>query len=314
MRVLVVTNMYPTPSEPWFGCFVRDQVEDVAARGVDVRVLQFDGRRDRRAYLRAAAEVRREVARERPDLVHAHYGLTGAVALAQRRSPVVTTFHGSETGYVRWQAYVSWVVARASYPVFVSEEGARLLGRSGATVIPAPVDMELFGPRERAAARRELGWTAEGPYVLFPGARTNRRKRADLFDAAVAEARRELPTLTGVSLEGYARERAALVLAAVDVVLMTSDWEGSPVTVREALACTTPVVSVPVADVPLVLDGLPGCRIAPRDPRALARAVLEALERPGGPELRERASRYSRAAAAERLLGVYEGVAGGPRA
>ena len=48
---------------------------------------------------------------------------------------------------------------------------------------------------------------------------------------------------------------------AVDVTLLTSDWEGSPGAVRESLACQTPVVSVPVGDVPNVLSGLPGCAV-----------------------------------------------------
>ena len=92
-----------------------------------------------------------------------------------------------------------------------------------------------------------------GRYVLLPGSRANRRKRADLFDEAMAEARKHIPLLRGVTLEGMSRERAALALNAADVVLMTSDREGSPVAVRESLACMTPVVSVDVGDVAEVL-------------------------------------------------------------
>ena len=113
--------------------------------------------------------------------------------------------------------------------------------------------------------------------MLFPGSRANRRKRADLFDAALVEARKEMPSLRDVALEGLSREDAALALNAADVMLMTSDREGSPVTVRESLACMTPVVSVEVGDVPEVLAGLPGCSIRPRDPAELAAGILEAL-------------------------------------
>ncbi len=44
MRVLCLTNMYPTADEPAAGSFVRDQVEDLRELGVDVDVLSFDGR------------------------------------------------------------------------------------------------------------------------------------------------------------------------------------------------------------------------------------------------------------------------------
>src|SRR4051812_10529609 len=116
MKVLVVTNMYPAESEPWSGVFVAEQGEDLRRLGVDVDVFAFDGRPDRKEYLRAGRALRRIVAQHSFDLVHAHYGLTGAVALAQRNVPVVTTFHGSDT-WIPWQRAVSYVVARLTTPL-----------------------------------------------------------------------------------------------------------------------------------------------------------------------------------------------------
>lgn len=310
LRVLVVTNMYPTAGEPWYGSFVRDQVEDLKALGLDVEVLRFDGRADARRYLRAAREMRRLVAGRKFDLVHAHYGLTGAVAALQRRVPTVTTFHGSDyTGAVWWQRHVSWVVARRSQPILVAAEGRRRLGRRSAVVIPAGVDTELFRPVERAAARRQLGWREDGRYVLLPGSRSAPAKGPRLFDAVLAEVRGIVPETEGVALEGLSRERAALVLNAVDVTLMTSRREGSPVTVRESLACMTPVVSVEVGDVPRVVASLPGCGVYPRDPHALAAGVVRAFAAGRPVELRRRAERYSRRRTAERLAVLYASVA-----
>lgn len=304
--------MYPTPDEPWYGSFVRDQVDDLRDLGVEVRVLDIDGRRDWRNYLRAAREVRRIVREEPFDLVHAHYGLTGAVAAAQRRLPTVTTFHGSDyTGAVPWQRYVSFVVARTSVPIVVSGEGRRTLHLRSAAVIPAGVDTELFRPVDRRAARRELGWDERGPYFLLPGRRASRAKRADLFDAVVREARRSVATLAGVSLEGFSRREVALALNAADVTVVTSDREGSPVAVRESLACETPVVSVAVGDVPDVVRGLPGCAVCTRDPAALAAAALVALESPRSPELRERAELSSRRRVVEQVTALYERVLAG---
>ena len=310
LRVLVVTNMFPTPEEPWFGSFVRDQVEDLRSLGIDLRVLHFDGRHRALNYVRAGRDVRRIVLRERFDVVHAHYGLTGAAAALQRRTPVVTTFHGSDyTGAIPWQRYVSWLVSRRSLPIFVSEAGRRALGRPDAAVIPAGVDTELFQPIDRRTARRRLGWQAEARYVLLPGSRSARAKRADLFDEVVTEVRKTVPRVEQVSLEGLSRQQAALVLNAVDVTLMTSDREGSPLTVRESLACMTPVVSVEVGDVAAVVDGLPGCGIYPRQPHALAEGVLEAFGAERHPDLRERAGQTSRPRVAERLAALYAAVA-----
>jgi teichuronic acid biosynthesis glycosyltransferase TuaC len=311
-RVLLVTNLYPTAEEPWRGCWVREQAEDLAALGLDLELIHFDGRPDPMNYLRTAGEIRRRVHRESFDLVHAHYGLTGAAAVFQREVPIVTTFHGSDcNGAIPWQRYLSWAVARRSFPIFVSKEGRRMLGCSSAPIIPAGVDTELFTPLERGTARRRLGWSEDRRYVLLPSSRAILSKRADLFDAVLSEAQRAEPDLAGVALTGFSREQVALVLNAVDVVLMTSDREGSPVTVREALACETPVVSVEVGDLHDVLAGLPGCGVFSREPRALARGVLDALGAARDPVLRRRAELHSRRAVAERIVAVYSSALDG---
>ena len=302
--------MYPTETDPSRGSFVRELVEDVRALGVRVDVLAFDGRRRKRAYADAGLELRRAVRARVPDLVHAHYGLTGAVAIAQRRVPVVVTFHGSDTGnpHVPWQAWISWCVARMATPVFVSKDGARRLGLNAAVVIPAGVDLELFRSRPRVEARARLGWPGSGRYVLFPGSRRNPVKGWPLFDAVIQELRRRGLEMTPVSLEGFSREQVADVMSAVDVTLMTSDFEGSPVSIKESLACLTPVVSVPVGDVPQLMAGLPGCEIVPRNPVALADAVVRTVGRGGDPALRRRVGCLCRRRVAERTVALYESV------
>ena len=311
MRVLCFTNIYPTEAEPWRGSFVHELVEGVRRFGVDVDVLAFDGRGRRRAYAEAALELRRVLRERRVDVVHANYGLTGMAALAQRGVPTVVTFWGSDTGYVKWQAWISWIVARCTTPVFVSRDNARRLGCPTAVVIPSSVDVDLFHPRSAIDARASLGWPLRSRLVLLPGARRNLRKNAQLFDAVVRELRPHVPDLTAVSLEGFSRAQAVDAMNAVDVTLMTSDFEGSPVAAKESLACMTPVVSVPVGDMPELLAGLPGCAVAPRDPVALAGAVLVAFEHKGDQALRRRALEFSSARVAERIVDVYRSVVRG---
>ena len=107
LRVLVITNMFPTVAEPWFGVFVSDQTADLQNAGVDVEVLAFDARSNRRAYLTAARRLRHALRDGCFDIVHAHYGLAGAVAATQRRVPVVTTFHGTDA-LARSERPISW--------------------------------------------------------------------------------------------------------------------------------------------------------------------------------------------------------------
>lgn len=306
MRVLVLTNMLPGPGRLGFGTFVREQIEDLRRLELDVSVLLVDGASSRLNYFRGAARLRSFLRRNRVDLVHAHYGLTGAVAVSQRSVPSVTTFHGSDCNGDRpWQTVVSWGVARLCTPIFVSQELAAGIDRAGAAVIPAAVDLDVFHPVERTEARRALGWPDDGFVALLPGSRSVRRKRADLFDAALDYARRTVPELRAASLEGLTREQVALLMNAVDVTVMTSNYEGSPVAVKESLACLTPVVSVPVGDVEQLLGDLPGCSVVPREPARIGDALVAALGAGRPAQLRERAAAYGRPQMAQRVVEVY---------
>jgi len=301
--------MYPTPAEPEFGCFVRDQVDDLRALGTAVDVLAFDGRPRRSRYLTAGHRLRTRLRPGRYDIVHAHYGLTGAVAASQLRSPVVTTFHGSDA-WIPWQRMVSRLVARRTQPIAVAPVIADSIGVSGAPVIPCAVDLDLFAPVDRDDARRALGWPRHRHCILLPAARGDEtkafRKQVRLFDAVVDRLRAQVPGVFAASLDGLSRERVALAMNAADVAVMTSLWEGAPVGVKEALACQTPVVSVVVGDVPDVVRGLPGCAIVPRDPVALAAAARRALCAGRNPHLRQAMQTYGRRPIAEQVLDVYQ--------
>jgi teichuronic acid biosynthesis glycosyltransferase TuaC len=312
--VLVVTNMYPTEAEPHFGCFVKDQVDDLRGLGVDVSVLAFDGRSHKRRYLAAASRLRRALRGNRYDIVHAHYGLSGAVASVQLATPVVTTFHGSDAS-VGWQRHVSWIVARRTQPIAVAPTIAASLGVHDAPVIPCAVDLDAFAPIDRAEARRALGWAVAGPCVLFPAARNDRskvNKRVDLFDAMIDRLRRSEPGVVAASLDGLSRNQVALAMNAADVTVMTSMSEGAPVVVKEALACATPVVSFPVGDVSAVVADLPGCAVVQRDLDALVKAVRRALRADRDPRLREAMRVYGRRPVARRVLRVYARLLAGP--
>jgi glycosyltransferase involved in cell wall biosynthesis len=77
--------------------------------------------------------------------------------------------------------------------------------------------------------------------------------------------------------------------------------------VKEALASMTPVVSVPVGDVPALLADLPGCAIVERDPTILADAVVAARAL-RDPALRRRAREFSYERIATQIVDIYERV------
>ena len=62
-------------------------------------------------------------------------------------------------------------------------------------------------------------------------------------------------------LRGYKHNEVPILLNAIDVLLMTSHHEGSPMIIKEALACNTPIVSLDVGDVKERLMNIEGCYV-----------------------------------------------------
>jgi glycosyltransferase involved in cell wall biosynthesis len=292
MRVLMVTLQLPTEHRPGTLAPVARQIESLRALGVDVDVLQITGS----PKLKYAAAVPRLRSRARSaDLVHAHFGYCGWAARSQLSRPLVVSFMGSDLlgtsdarGRVtRWSRPVvaaNRSLARLVDAVIVkSPQMAAVVARAGPQVIPNGVDTARFRPLDRVDARNRLGWSSEDRYVLFAGNPGNPRKAYPIARAAVDRAAAALggsDEIRMVPLSGIDPDLVPAYLSAADALVMTSHWEGSPNVVKEAMACNLPVVSVPVGDVPQLLEGVEASTVCPRDPVALAEALADVLEQP----------------------------------
>jgi glycosyltransferase involved in cell wall biosynthesis len=310
IRVLHVTNMWPDEARPAFGIFVREQVDSLTRLGVESEVFVVDGRSSTWNYARAFGPVRRKVRAGHYDLVHAHYVFSGLIARGQRRRPIVLTHYGIEA-LQGWQAPLCWAATRmVDATIAVSEPIRRKLGRDDVTVIPNGIDVDFFRPTPKAEARARADIRPDERIVLFVGL-PRPEKRFDVVEAAmdVLQARGEAARLIHVKGQ-YDRAMLPVLMNAADVLVLTSDGEGSPMAVKEALACTLPVVSVPVGDVPELLEGLSACRLCTQDPSDVADKLADVLRNPVRADSRARIEAISHEAVARRILDVYGRVAG----
>ena len=324
IRTCMVTNMYPTTERPSYGAFIKSQIDSIVAAGHDTEVFFVDGRTSRWNYVRSIPALRK-LLRDKPfDLVHAHYGLSGLVTAFQFTHPVVLSFCGDDLlgtsdgsgGITRGSRMVVWLdqwIARGVARIIVkSRQMLDALGssqaRNKAVVIPNGVSFELFKPMNREDARRELNLDAERPYVLFPSTPLAGVKRVDLAEAAVALVKENDPNVEMIVLHGKAQNTVPLYMSECDAMLLTSDSEGSPNVVKEAMACNLPVVSVDAGDAWEVIAGTRQCFAVERHPDNIATklaAVLQAGDRSDG---RDRVRHLELGAVAERVIAVYESV------
>jgi len=310
LSVLLVTNTFPTADEPGATPCVRDQVEALrAACGVQVDVLHIDRRRKSNYLWAALRLLRMNLGQRRYDLVHAHYGHSGFVAWLQRRVPLVVTFHGCDLLSPREGALGRWLARRVAGVIVMSEQMKRVSGRSDAEVIPFGVDTGSFYPVAKAAARSRLGLAQDQRYVLFPYDPQRPVKRFDVLTATVERLAAQGEPVEILTVHGQSRERMRDFMNAADLMVLTSDREGSPMAVREALVCGLPVVSVDVGDVAELLHGVDGCALARQDPADLARQIRLVLARDQRLPAVVHARRLDAAAAARQVHALYRRLA-----
>ena len=312
MRVLVVTNFMPDESAPQRGRWVRDQVDEVRKRGIEVDLFAFPPGRGE--YLPATRRLRALLRAERFDLVHAHYGLAGWVARLAGARPLLVTFHGTDVrhhlvGHLsRRLAWRADLVAGVSRALFEPEDGRPgLPDVPGAAVLPCGPDLSRFGPSPRGEARRALGLPADGRFLFFPANTLRPEKRADRATELMVACEAEL--LAGGSIEP---EEMPLWMNAANAVVVTSDYEGFGMAAIEALACDVPVLSTPVGIAPYALAGIDGCLCAPFDVATWAPVARRHLESPD-PRVAgaARAQTLSAARMAERVIVAYGAVVNG---
>ena len=318
MKVLVLTTEWPTKDRPNDVPFLVQYMAALRHQGIEVEIFHFNGRANPVNYFRAWFRVRKEPYWKNASILHAHWGQSAFLALFSRKA-LVTTFHGSDLqGIVsesgryslkgRLLVAINKLLARkADRCVVVSRRLAELLPPSCSPIeiIPMGIDLNLFQPMPKADARRILGLNQNFRYILFVSDPNRAEKRFELAQQAVTFA--DLKNVELLTVSDQPHGKIPLFLNAGDLLLLTSSHEGSPVIIKEALACNLPVVSVDVGDVREKLDSIPGCMICDDDSvEAISKAIKKALAYPFPIDGRESVSELSWDLIAKRTISLYQ--------
>jgi teichuronic acid biosynthesis glycosyltransferase TuaC len=328
MRILAITNMYPSEDSPGSGAFVSDQINSLRDLGLAVRVLFVNRRREGAAvYYRMRAQIAEALAEFQPHLIHVMYGGVMALQVVRHHHvrPILVTFHGSDLLGENLSGWIRKLVSR--YGVMCSRKAAkaadgvvvvarhllcalpRMKDEQKVCVLPCGIDLDHFKPLDTLACKRQLQWNKDAFHVLFASGNGDPVKRPWLAEHAVQEAssrglRAELHRMTHVP-----HSEVPIWLNASDALLLTSAHEGSPTIVKEALACGVPIVSVPVGDVVERIGSIDGCHIAAPQPPALAEKLLLVRARNRMLDCRAQLDDISAQNIARRLNAFYEAIA-----
>lgn len=341
-------------------CYIRDQRDaafrlDERARGLGLDYLEVH---ERNSFDPSIWSALRRVIRERQiQIVHAHEYKTDLLALLLgEREPVIplSTVHGW-TGHSDRERRFYYPLDRrllARYPRLVAVSGQIKdeLVASGSdparvTVVLNAIDPDRFrrDPARVPEARARFGWTP-ADYVIGAVGRLEPQKRFDLLIDAVASLRATYPALRlmiageGSSREALVRHAATAlpgactflghvddvtaVHEAMDLFVQSSDYEGTPNAVLEAMALESPIVATAAGGTAEVaLHGQHALIVAPGDAGVLARAIDEALTGRDATQARSIAARrrvegeLSFAARMRRVEDIYRELVseGGPR-
>ncbi len=262
--------------------FIFSQGKSLIEHGTDIRYLILRGPgfiKD----IKGIFTLKKHLRKETYDIIHAHYSYCGFTATFQNNTPVLLSFMGSDLlekyGFIRTAAerYIkNRIFGRIKHFICKSEEMGKCMPASAVYwVVPNGVDLNTFYRIDKADARKKLGLREDAKYVLFASNPSRKEKNF----ALAAESVKEMEDPNVILLTVYDRSQAELNLFynASDALLLTSDYEGSPNIIKEALVCGLPIVSTEVGDVRELAGAGPGNCIVPRDRKSIALKLKETV-------------------------------------
>ena len=279
MKILIVSRYKPQFTNHILP-FVHEQGEALRELNNEVDYFLVQGK-GLLSYFRQAESLKGMIRQKHPDVVHAHYGLSGITAVLacrnlhkEERPKCVVTFHNGETLGWKQNLLSSSFSLLADYVIYVAQHIRDLsyFKAKKYAIIPCGVNLDELPLTPYEDARQRLSFDSQTKYILFGGTFDNRRKNVRLlFDALNRMSDhsdftalhpkgvlKDGTTVEVLEMKGLSRAECALRMCACDLFALPTHSEGSPQALKEAMACNCPIVATDVADIKELLRDIEG--------------------------------------------------------
>lgn len=276
LKIIHVIPFHPSPSS---FIFAKRQVEDLSKLGHRNELFFFNTSFSIIGFYKQLIQLKRLAKNFKPDIIHAHYGTINAYfASFITNVPLVVSFHGSDLNFtkdVHWLReklgkLLSRSAAKSARRIICVSELLQTklpIGNEKSMVISSGVNTEHFKKLNRTECKSALNLSESKNYIFF-NANNPIVKRLDIALEAVAllkDFNVELLSLKG----NVDPTEIPIYLNASVAVLLCSDSEGSPMVIKEAMACGLPIVSTDVGDVKSRIVGVEQCYIVDQNAEAI---------------------------------------------
>jgi len=288
MKILHVIPYHPSPSA---FVFAKRQVADLSMEGIENQIFYFNTKISPVLFFQQWIQLRKIIQSSKPDIIHAHYGTyTAFFAGFMHSIPMIITFQGSDINHTSdvhpWREKLGKWMSRSAAKkskgiICVSQKIFDLLpvGKEKACIIPCGIDVRIFQPLNRNECKTKLHLDLFTHYIFF-NANNPIVKRLDIAQAVIGSLTSSYKVEL-LSLNGNVHpDEIPIYLNACDALLLCSDSEGSPMVIKEALACQIPIVSVPVGDVADRISSVDNCFLVEQNIEKITAQLSDILQHP----------------------------------
>ncbi|WP_223510950.1 glycosyltransferase [Pseudomonas sp. BF-R-05] len=261
MRILVVTNMYPSEGDvSWRGSFVKEQIDSYKNLYPDaiIDVFHIKGKVSGASnfnYILSTPPLIKKLLFGRYKIVHCHHAFCALLCVPWFYR-LIYTVHEGELNNTSWRSRIIKAAIHISkIPIFVSHKEYLKSSKKNKQFLPCGVDFEVFKPiTNKEKSKTELNLPTDKAIIFFPADPNRPEKNAAVLKMVESIALKKNKPWVFIYGGTIPKNEIANWMATADIVISIGKYESDGMVIKEAIACNTPILSTDVGNSRFYID------------------------------------------------------------